>query len=462
MCVVGSAHGVAATFGTFSSDNPSIPETPDLSGILTRDKLLREHEARQVQEIADAVYEKLKSESVLKATQKGMLDTGQPVLPAPQPAKPAQPVLPAQQVLPAQATSPVQAAPATPPVVSSELQTMVTQEIDQVFNDPILNQKRISLDTQAIDIKKLVEMIGRLSGLTILVDAQISGQFGPLHIKDKTTGALLRLIAFNFSPKLALVKQSDDVWKLVLYSEAEKELKKDSEGKIVQKVFPINHAKVNSKFTNHVEAAWNSINQNQKDPTKFLRVDEEERKVLVRGHPVAVQELYKFLFEIDKPIIQVRIDAILVLTEKSFDFEFGVDWSGIYNRQETMEQKNGSGFWGTGARLTDFPTPTSSPENIKNNSNLLVDPTNFAVNLFSSINSLIEKSTSFRGVTDLIKIPFVFGGPDLNLKRLNLVLNAAETHQKLKIISRPTVCPRTKTFRSSSSTRRNFVGSFWF
>src|SRR5205085_2187969 len=36
-------------------------------------------------------------------------------------------------------------------------------------------------------------------------------------------------------------------------------------------------------------------------------------------------------------------------------------------------------------------------------------------------------------------LPFVFGGPDLNLRRLNLVLNAAEREEKAKIIARPSL-----------------------
>ena len=39
----------------------------------------------------------------------------------------------------------------------------------------------------------------------------------------------------------------------------------------------------------------------------------------------------------------------------------------------------------------------------------------------------------------MLKIPFVFGGPDLNLSRLNLLLNANELENRIHITSRPSI-----------------------
>ena len=73
----------------------------------------------------------------------------------------------------------------------------------------------------------------------------------------------------------------------------------------------------------------------------------------------------------------------------------------------------------------------SSPDN-----NLLVDPSNFALNLFNKVFSVTNGSSAGNA---FVQIPFVFGGADLNLRRLNLVLNAAESESKVKIVSRPSV-----------------------
>ena len=38
-----------------------------------------------------------------------------------------------------------------------------------------------------------------------------------------------------------------------------------------------------------------------------------------------------------------------------------------------------------------------------------------------------------------LKLPIVFGGPDLNTRRLNILLNAAQEEQRARILSRPTI-----------------------
>lgn len=428
-----------------SGDNPVIPEEPDLSGLPVRSHLLDQYVDRNLEDLADLVIEGLKKESLLEATEKGKKEPAQ-YEPTPEQSqklleKPVRLGYPhaTHPVVPDQTghghLPPYEKGSLDP----TSLDQYVSDNLNSVFQDPGLNKKKISLTVPEMNIQKLFDIVSRLGDITIVVDKGIKGSFGPLKMKDKTPGQILKVIINNFDPKLALTKQDDDVWKVSLFKNVSSQLKKSSAQQLVTKSLPIKHARINDRFKHKVEDVWKSVNggATEKDPSKFLYVDDEERKVLVRGHPLAVQDLYKFLFEIDKPLIQVRIDAILVLAQKSFDFAFGFDWSGIYNRQETMERGNGSGFWGFGARMTDYPTPTSST--VENNSNLLVDPNNFAINLFSSINSLFSDKADIRRIADFMKIPFVFGGPDLNLKRLNLVLNAAETYSKLKIVSRPSV-----------------------
>src|SRR3990167_4233803 len=389
---------------TSTGDNPFIPKTPDVSNVLVRSHLQDAYVGQQQESFADAVVERLKKERLMDAANKGQ---GRPV----------------------------------PASLANEMpvgyESVLEESLDKVFSDPALNEKKISINTPSMDVKKVIEMVGQLAGISFFIDQDVTGKIGALQIKNKTAGELLQLIANNHKPRLALVKKGKDIWRVMLYSEAVAKIKEDNANKIVMKSLPIKHARITEKFKNKVDNVWKSLNGETKDPNKYMYIDDEEKKVLVRGHPVAIQELYKFLFDIDKPIIQIRIDAILVLAQKSFDFAFGIDWSGIYNRQQTMENKNGFGFWGGGARMTDFPTPTTST--IDNNANLLVNPNQFAVNLFSSLNALISDKADIRRIADFITIPFVFGGPDLNLKRLNLVLNAAETQTKLKIISRPSV-----------------------
>ena len=158
--------------------------------------------------------------------------------------------------------------------------------------------------------------------------------------------------------------------------------------------------------------------------------DSLNRKIFVYAFHRHVTDIHQFIREIDRAIPQVRIDVVLVTASKSYTYNFGFNWSGVYNRQATLTARNPRlGLAGIGASVTEFPTPdvgnSQSSGQPLSNTNLLIDPLNFALNLVSAPSS--------------ITIPFVFGGPDLNLRRLNLILNAAESESKLKILSRPSV-----------------------
>lgn len=180
-----------------------------------------------------------------------------------------------------------------------------------------------------------------------------------------------------------------------------------------------------------------------------LSVMVEGSSVLAKGQEQAVVDLENYINLLDKPVKQIRVDAIILFAQRNYNFDIGIDWSGIYNRAQSVAANgNPFGFVGLGGSLTDIPKPTqpvggyytassgqpsigTSPD-----ANLFVDPTNFALNLF---NKAFTATTAASSGNSFVQIPFVFGGADLNLRRLNLVLNAAETESKVKIVSRPSV-----------------------
>jgi Type II secretory pathway, component PulD len=114
---------------------------------------------------------------------------------------------------------------------------------------------------------------------------------------------------------------------------------------------------------------------------------------------------------------QVQIEARFICAEKGFEENIGFQWSGIYNRRASINR--GVDIVGGGRPLSDIsnnPKPQSEAG--------LVD---WALNLVPA--------PAARG----LRLPFVFGGSDLNTKRLNLLLNAAEDRSEIKTILQPTV-----------------------
>ena len=219
-------------------------------------------------------------------------------------------------------------------------------------------------------------------------------------------------------------------------------------GGLVTKQISLNHVHADPAFKEKVENAWQQISSS--DPRSFVNVDTNSASVYIKGEEQHVIDLENYIDSLDKPVVQVRVDAIILFAQRNYNFDIGIDWSGIYNRAQTViDSGNPFGFVGMGGGLTDFPKPTGAVNSVgpvtssgtaatlyTATNNLFVDPTNFALNLF---NKVYTATTADSAGNSFVKIPFVFGGADLSLRRLNLVLNAAESEQKVKIVSRPSV-----------------------
>lgn len=89
----------------------------------------------------------------------------------------------------------------------------------------------------------------------------------------------------------------------------------------------------------------------------------------------------------------------------------------------------------SGSQLTNIPTPTQPISPV--DGNLYVDPTQFAINMFTPLMQSLQ--IGGQNVTQSVDLPIVFGGPDLNTRRLNLELNAIDSQLNEQKISRPTV-----------------------
>ena len=216
---------------------------------------------------------------------------------------------------------------------------------------------------------------------------------------------------------------------------------------IVTRHIPLNHAHADASFKQKITDAWQQISAG--DPRAFMNVNHNNASVYIKGDEQAVIDLENYIASLDKPVVQVRVDAIILFAQRNYNFDVGFDWSGIYNRaQSIINSANPFGFIGLGGSLQDIPKPTLPIDAFYNsnagvpsqgsspNSNLFVDPTNFAINLF---NKAFSVTTADNAGSSYLQLPFVFGGPDLNLRRLNLVLSVAESESKVKIVSRPSV-----------------------
>ncbi|OGB83227.1 hypothetical protein A3F66_02720 [candidate division TM6 bacterium RIFCSPHIGHO2_12_FULL_32_22] len=333
--------------------------------------------------------------------------------------------------------------PATEPQ-SENIICIDTQEfLNKIFDENEL-ATNLSIKTKRGDIQEVLGLIGKSSGIDLAIDEDVKGKCGELSFKDTTLGNVLRYICTHNKPQLSLIKDMN-IWRILLRNKAEEYLKQNAKhiktipatskqvAKTPQEIYEqhaidIRHAQVNDNFKTHTEKVWQTIVG--KDANSMISVDDQTRKIFIRGKSKDIMEFKNFIANIDQSIPKVKIDVAILFVDKTYSFDFGINWSGIYNRQNSIVKQNKPfGFVGLGGQLTDFPTPTQPVS--ASTGKLFVNPNNLAINIFSSIFADLA--------TTLVTLPFVFGGPDLNLRRLNLLLNAAEINQNAKVVSKPSL-----------------------
>ncbi len=326
----------------------------------------------------------------------------------------------------------------------------LVSELERVYQEPALKGKKISLTMHDVPFQDVIQAIGRSIGINFVVDPSLSGKIDMLTLKGSDAGSALALVCKKIKPEAALLKKGA-IWSIVPRQQALDALKEQMSQERVMQVIPVNYTNLDESMQKKIGEQWKRISHD--DSNASLNIDEDQKKIYVQGRRDYLNEFYTYLKDVDRPILQVRIDVILVLASKDFFYDLGFDWSGIYNREQTVQaQGNPFSFYGFGGSPLDFPSAElqnrytrSSPSPVvpnppnRNNPNLFVDPLNFALNLFNSGAAFYSSTITDRISPGAIRIPFVFGGPDLNLKRLTVILNMAEIENKLNIISRPSI-----------------------
>lgn len=290
---------------------------------------------------------------------------------------------------------------------------------DQYNIDKLINTK-MSLNVKQADVTDLIELISKTAGINFIVDPDVSGVVSGIHLKDVSAAVVLRYILSNNNPQLTLL-QDFDVFRIVKLSNAIQILKGRLVGKLQKELVPsffvLQYAKLTDKLRDHIEKMWFGLVGKIKDDIgAYLVFDNATRKIFFRGKKNQVEAFRKFLIEIDVRIPQVKIEARVVLTKKDFEESIGVDWSGIYNRGSTIG--NGWNWFGLGKVDQDVGGVVTADKIV-----------NWALNFF-------PPTWANNGS---LSMPFIFGSKNLDHRRLNLKLNAAESKSELKTLLKPTL-----------------------
>lgn len=281
--------------------------------------------------------------------------------------------------------------------------TAIHRYLETIFADSSLSGP-VTVHVKPSTIQDVIELIGVSTGMDFFVDAEVAGAAGRINFKNKSAGDVLSMLCNRNTPRLALIKQSG-MWRIMLYEKAFVLFKNTKRSPtLVKKVFYLKNIRCDESFRAKLDEMWHLITSPETSKAAYCSLDSTSKKVFVCGTTHMIREVAAFLHEVDCAVPQVRIDAIVAEVDNKYENQLGFNWSGFYNRKASAKH----------FKLLSAGVSNDGPAD------------HFALNLFAR-------------ATSPVRIPFVIGGPDLNLRRIVAELRAAETEAKAKILLKPSV-----------------------
>jgi len=307
----------------------------------------------------------------------------------------------------------------------------VTEILQKQYFDPELENKKVTMHLKKMPIRDALALVSKTSGLQLIIDGDVTGEVQELILEDVPLAAALHSILGSNQPRLALVKDLG-VWRVLKLQTAQELFAGDAarqhEKDFAAVVITIEHAKWNDALKQRIEKLWLGITQGNNNGDKqnvYLMLDDVNRKIFCKARRSQIQDFNLYVRELDVQIPQIRIDVRVVLADKDFEDALGFNWSGVYNRRASVKHFD---FVGLGP-ITKLDSPSMG--NGATACTPFKDIVGWALNLIPT--------TAMRAFPSNIKIPFVFGNKDMNTKRLNLELNAAENRSEIKTILKPSL-----------------------
>jgi len=304
----------------------------------------------------------------------------------------------------------------------------VIDTVQKQLQAPELQEKIVSLKLKAMPVKEALALLAKSTGVQLVVDGDVTGNIQELRLDNVPLSAALHSILGSNEPRLALLKDFG-VWRVMklqtakdlFASMAAREREKD----FASAVITIKYAKWNDQLKTRIEKLWQGIVQASIDKQNmYMVLDDVNHKIFCKAHKEQIEDFKHYMQEMDINIPQIKIDARVIIANKDFEEAIGFNWSGVYNRRQSIKHVDFAGL-GPYSKTTGNPSDqTMSP---------FGDIAGWALNLVPSLASSTALTQS------LFKIPFVFGNKDMNTKRLNIELNAAEYRNEVKTIMKPSM-----------------------
>ncbi|SDB81581.1 type IV pilus secretin PilQ [Acinetobacter boissieri] len=219
--------------------------------------------------------------------------------------------------------------------------------VDKSLNEPKYTGRKLSLDFQDIEIRRVLQVLSDFSGVNIIAADNVQGNI-TLRLKDVPSDQALDLIlkAKNLSkkqigqvvwvmPTVDMIKADEDEAKLKSQQSRDVQLQTE--------FIQLNYIKVKD-----LEEIFDLKNkgQDRKENNPLLTprgsavLDPRTNTIVLTDTPEKIKEVRKLFKQLDTAVRQVMVEARIVRTETNFSKELGVNWS--------LSQQTSTSGWDNG------------------------------------------------------------------------------------------------------------------
>ncbi|MEF9426983.1 MAG: type IV pilus secretin PilQ [Candidatus Mariimomonas ferrooxydans] len=214
----------------------------------------------------------------------------------------------------------------------------------EVFASKEYTGEKISIDFQDADLVHIFRLIADISGYNIIVSPKVKGKFS-MKLTNVPWDHALDIILRNYGLSKAVEKNIIRIAPTSVIAREEEEIAKAKEareksGDLITVIYPINFADVDD-----IEDAI----KDAKILTKrgFVGVDERTSSVIIKDVESKHKEYRALIEELDKPTLQVGIEAKIVEVTTNFTRDLGIQW-GVLWKPTPQTQVGGTGAGGSG------------------------------------------------------------------------------------------------------------------
>lgn len=307
----------------------------------------------------------------------------------------------------------------------------------------------ITIKTKKISIREALIVLGKQAGVTILIDHAVTGEIPSLNAEEVPVRALIQVVLDAHKPQLVMMHVGG-AWRVVPKARADELGRAIIQGDIVADrqtaTIKIIEATWDNKLKETLKDLWSGITgEGHGKRETFLLFDDISNVIVASGRSSHVEQFKDLVAALDKAVPQIRLDIRIIYADKNFENDFGVQWSGLYDRRAWAGKFGLAGF-GIGdivpASATSQTSPPPNPAQELPGVKVINTNNTDGNGLFSdllgwTLNSIPAQLVSKAGKG--IKFPITFGGRNLEWGRLNLELMAAEQRGEMKTILKPTL-----------------------